>query len=86
MPIFEQAHPNFNFHELVSTCRNIKQFHYFMLDIQLIENVCNLISQELRLSQEQDFSQIWDLCKNTVNSINFYYRPNREKLNDQIFQ
>ena len=26
------------------------------------------------ISQELDFSQIWDLCKNTANNINFPYR------------
>ena len=33
------------------------------------------------ISQEPDFSQIWDLCKNTVVNINFLYRPNSEKIN-----
>ena len=27
------------------------------------------------ISQEPGFSLIWDLCKNTENSINFHYRP-----------
>ena len=31
------------------------------------------------ISQEPDFSQVWDLCKNTVNNINFHYKPNSEK-------
>ena len=31
------------------------------------------------------FSQIWDLCRNTVNNINFHYRSNSVKLNDKIF-
>ena len=29
---------------------------------------------------EPEFSQIWDLCKNTANNINFHYRPNSEKI------
>ena len=37
------------------------------------------------LSQKQDISQIWDLCKNTVNNINFHYWTNSVKINDQIF-
>ena len=38
------------------------------------------------MSHGPDFSQIWNLCKNTANNINFHYRPNPEKINDQIFQ
>ena len=38
------------------------------------------------MSQEPDFSQVWDLCKNTENITKFLYRPNWEKINDQIFQ
>ena len=38
------------------------------------------------ISQEPDFSQVWDLYKNTVNKINFPYRPNSEKVNDKMFQ
>ena len=34
------------------------------------------------ISQEQEFSQVWDLCKNTANIIKFLYRPNSEKIND----
>ena len=34
------------------------------------------------ISQETDSSQIWDLCKNKANNINFHYRPNLEKIND----
>ena len=36
--------------------------------------------------QEQEFFQIWDLCRNTANSINFRYRTNSVKINDRIFQ
>ena len=32
------------------------------------------------ISQEPDFPQVWDLCKNTAVNINFLYRPNSEKL------
>ena len=37
------------------------------------------------VSQEPDFSQVWDLCKNTADIKKFLYRPNSEKINDQIF-
>ena len=32
------------------------------------------------------FSQIWDLCGNTANNINFHNRTNAIKINDQSFQ
>ena len=38
------------------------------------------------ISQEQKFSQIWDLYSNTANNINFHYITNLVKINDQIFQ
>ena len=31
------------------------------------------------ITQEPDYIQIWDLCKNIENNINFRYRPNSEK-------
>ena len=38
------------------------------------------------ISQELDFSKVWDLWTNTVNKIDFPYRPNSEKINGKIFQ
>ena len=32
------------------------------------------------ISQEPDFSQVWNLCKNTANIIKFLYSPNSEKF------
>ena len=37
-------------------------------------------------SRELKFSQIWDLCRNTANNINFHYRTTSVKCNDQTFQ
>ena len=34
------------------------------------------------LSQEQDYSQIENLCRNTVNNINFHYRASSGKIED----
>ena len=31
------------------------------------------------ISQETDSSQVWNLCKNTVNNTNFLYIPTPEK-------
>ena len=36
-------------------------------------------------SQEQKFPKIWDLCRNTVNIINFHYRRNSVKISNQFF-
>ena len=38
------------------------------------------------ISQEPEFSQIWDLCWNTANNINVHYRTNSIEINDKIFQ
>ena len=38
------------------------------------------------ISQEPQFSPVWDLYKNTANIIKLIYRPNSEKINDSIFQ
>ena len=38
------------------------------------------------ISQEPDFSLVWNLSKNTAIIKKFPYRPNSEKNNDQIFQ
>ena len=38
------------------------------------------------ISQEQEFSQIWDLCTNTANNTNFHYRANLVKIKDHFFQ
>ena len=43
----------------------------------------NLFNQLLIF--EKHFSQIEDLYRNPVNNINFHYRTNSRKINDQIF-
>ena len=35
-------------------------------------------------SKDQEFFQIWDLCKNAANNIHSYYRRNPTKSKDQI--
>ena len=37
------------------------------------------------ISQEQKFSQIWDLYRNKANNNIFHYRTNSVKITDQIF-
>ena len=34
------------------------------------------------ISQELEFSQIWNLFRNTANNIKFHYRTNLVKVND----
>ena len=38
------------------------------------------------ISQEPEFSQIWDLCRNIANNILFHYRTNSVKIKDKTFQ
>ena len=38
------------------------------------------------ISQEPEFSQIWDLCENIANNTNFHYTANSVNINDKIFQ
>ena len=86
------AHPKsfwstFNLCELVSTWKKLGYFidlfwRYSWLKI--------LQSDWLRtfwpISQEPEFSQMWDLCRNTANNINFHYRKHSVKINDKMFQ
>ena len=66
----------------------IRLFHHFVQELYIV-NLKILQSDWLRAfwpkSQEPDFSQVWDLCKNTVNIIKFLYRPNSEKNNEKKF-
>ena len=64
--------------------RKIRLFHRFVLEIEI------KIPQSLWLrtfwptSQEQKFSKIWDLCRNTPNNRNFHYRTSSEKIKDYL--
>ena len=44
-----------------------------IVDLKILQ--CNWLKTFWPISQEQEFSQIWDLCRNTTN-INFHYRSN----------
>ena len=37
------------------------------------------------IAQKPEFSQIWDLCKQKTNNLNFHLTPNPEKSNNTIF-
>ena len=86
-PIFDVTHSKiseitFSFAEFAPGSK--KQIHsiYSFLRCSLIEQLWTF----LPAFQEQTFSQIWDLCRNIGNNINFHYRTNSLKLNDQIFK
>ena len=76
----------FNFCEFLSTYKN-----------EAVSSICSWEIVDLKIqqsvwlrpfwpvSQEKDFSQIYDLCRNTANNINFHYRTNQVKINDWIF-
>ena len=76
-PIF--FNQQFNFHELVSTCKNQSNssFCYGDTDWKILQS--DWPRQFWPISQELDFSQRWDLRRNIANNINFHYRSNSEK-------
>ena len=77
----------FNLCVFVSTCRKLGYFvdlfwRYGWLKILQ----SHWLRTFLPISQELEFSQIWDLCRNTANVKNFHYKTNSLKINDTIFQ
>ena len=83
-PIFDHAHQNifqstFNCPESVS-CKKMRLFHHFVpqsVDLRILQS--DWLRAFWPVSQESDFSQVWDLCNNTANNKNFLYRTNSEK-------
>ena len=68
--------------------KKIRLFHWLALEIWLIKKSCHLIGWEHFGPNviNKTFSQIWDLCTNLANDINFHYRLNSVKINDKISQ
>ena len=67
--------------------QKIMLFHWSVPEIWLIKKSCYLIAWEhFGPYLRKKHSQIWHLCRNTVNIINFHHRTNSVKINDQIFQ
>ena len=90
--IADNGHPKnfsstFNCRKFVLPCKN-KTISSIcsedMVDLKILEFVC--LTVFWAISQEQEFSHVWDLCRNTNNNFNSHYRPNSVKINDQIFQ
>ena len=81
-PIFHQTHPNifqsiFSFHEFVSTSKKscISSFSSTdTFDLKIPQS--NQPKVFWDISQEPDFSQIWDLCRNIANNKDFHSRSN----------
>ena len=89
-PIFDYAQPKmfwstFNLSEFVSTW---KKSGYVTDLFWRYVWFCNLIGWEHfgSLFRNKIFSQIWVLCRNAANNINFYYRTNSVKINNQFFE
>ena len=61
--------------------QKIRLFHHFILDLKVDLKI--LQSDWLRrfwaISQEQEFFQVWGLCKNTAVNIKHLCKPNSEK-------
>ena len=87
-PIFDHAHPNIlqtacNCSESASHAKNQAFSSFCSRDIVNLKMLqADWLRAFLPISQEPDFSQVWDLCKNTTNNTNFLYRPNSEKIKD----
>ena len=76
LPIYDHAHPNifqstFNFDEFVSTCKKIRLFHLFVLEI-LFKNP----QSDWPKTHISGTKLFQDFSKHTAININFYYRPN----------
>ena len=66
--------------------QKIRLFHWFVKEIWLIKNpAISLIVNILAHISETKIFQIWDLCRNPANNINFLYRTNSVKIDEQIF-
>ena len=75
-----------NFCEFVSTCKKAGYFIDCFWWYDWLKNPAIwMLSRIWPISQEQKLSQIWNLCRNTANIINFPYRTKSVKINDHIF-
>ena len=54
-----------------------------MLDLKILQS--EWLREFWLIFQTQNFSETEDLYRNTVHNMNFYYKTNSGKINDQIF-
>ena len=76
----------FNFCEFLRTCKNeavSSIYSWEIVDWKIQQSVW--LRPFWPISQEKHFSQIYDLCRNTANNINFHYRTSQVKINDWMF-
>ena len=75
--------------------QKISLFHQLFLVIQQISEFQDLKAMPIFDQHHQKIVKVTfsfpefatpDLCRNKANTINFHYRPNSGKINDQIFQ
>ena len=77
----------FNLCEFVSTCKKSGYFIDLFWRYDWLKNPAIWLAENiLPISQKLEFSQIWDLFRNTTNNINIHYSTNSVKINDKIFQ
>ena len=89
--IYDHVHLNifqsiFNFDEFCINIQKVKLFHHFALEIFDLKIPQSDWSRAFRfIYQETEFLEIWDLLKHKTININFHYRTNWEKINNEIF-
>ena len=85
---FDHVHTNvfpltFDFMNLYQKAKNLASLPFCYRDLLDSKNPTVWLVKSI-LVQEPDFSQILDLCKNTINNINFRYRTNSKKIKDKF--
>ena len=68
----------------VNLYQHAKNQAIYMVDWKILQS--GWLRTFWSISQEQKFSQIWDLFRNTANNISFHYTIKPVKINDHIFQ
>ena len=87
--IFDHTHPiifgsTFNLCEFVSTCKKSGNLDDLFWRYGWLKYPAIWLAENISMSKEQKFSQIWDLCRNTTNNMNFHYRTNLANVNRVI--
>ena len=67
--------------------QKIRLFHWFVQEIRLIKKILQVdwLRTFWPIYQEQEFSQLWDLCRNTANNIIFIIEQIQWKLMTNFF-
>ena len=83
-PISSNTHPKnfwsiFNLCEFVSTCKR-PGFFYLFWRYGWLKNTAIWLNENILAH----ISQIFNLCRNIANNINFHYRTNSVKINDNF--